>query len=438
MQEKAINRLLLSVALCAIVHPVLSEAKNMTYHHFSVIDEDGKVSRTEPEKPKKAPLWAKRVSQTKHPWPDPAGLVDSLFATPIPFVLQPREGSGEPFHKHNHCPALTWCENGDLLAIWFSTHNETGTEMTILASRLRAGANKWEPASEFFKADDRNMTGSALFHDGKGKLFHFNGMGEKGVSNWNHLALLLRTSTDNGVSWTAPRPISTGANYQMRNQVIAGTLMMQDGTLLQPCDAVPGMEGPSALHISHDSGLSWKDAGGDIRGIHVGVVELSGGRLMAFGRGQTINGHMPASISVDLGKTWTYKASPFPPIGAGKRLVLKRLQEGPLLFVSFTSETQSNPNKGMTFTDQQGESFTGYGMYAAVSFDDGKTWPVQKLLTPGEGEFDGGGWTKQFTATPTRAEHGGYLAITQSPDGVIHLISSRLHYRFNLAWLKAK
>ena len=30
----------------------------------------------------------------------------------------------------------------------------------------------------------------------------------------------------------------------------------------------------------------------------------------------------------------------------------------------------------------------------------------------------------------------GYLAITQTPDGVIHLISSRLHYRFNLAWLK--
>ncbi|MBM3493037.1 MAG: hypothetical protein FJX72_01750 [Armatimonadetes bacterium] len=31
---------------------------------------------------------------------------------------------------------------------------------------------------------------------------------------------------------------------------------------------------------------------------------------------------------------------------------------------------------------------------------------------------------------------GGYLAATQTPDGVIHLISSRLHYRFNLGWLK--
>jgi hypothetical protein len=26
---------------------------------------------------------------------------------------------------------------------------------------------------------------------------------------------------------------------------------------------------------------------------------------------------------------------------------------------------------------------------------------------------------------------------TQTPDGAIHLISSRLHYRFNLPWLTA-
>ena len=33
--------------------------------------------------------------------------------------------------------------------------------------------------------------------------------------------------------------------------------------------------------------------------------------------------------------------------------------------------------------------------------------------------------------------HGEYLAATQPPDGVIHLISSRQHYSFNLAWLEA-
>ena len=176
---------------------------------------------------------------------------------------------------------------------------------------------------------------------------------------------------------------------------------------------------------------------GTIAGIHAKVVELSDGRLLAFGRGDTINGRMPMSVSSDLGKTWSYHASPFPPIGGGQRLALKRLQEGPLLFVSFTSGNRRKPEaNGMTFTDQKGREFTGHGMYAAVSFDDGKTWPVRKLLTPGEEQFNGGAWTGDFTATPTRAEHAGYLAMTQTPDGMIHLISSRLHYRFNLAWLK--
>ncbi len=35
------------------------------------------------------------------------------------------------------------------------------------------------------------------------------------------------------------------------------------------------------------------------------------------------------------------------------------------------------------------------------------------------------------------AEPRGYMAGTQTPDGVIHLISSKQHYAFNLAWLKA-
>ena len=144
------------------------------------------------------------------------------------------------------------------------------------------------------------------------------------------------------------------------------------------------------------------------------------------------------SVSKDLGNTWTYTASPFPPISGGQRLVLRRLKEGPLLLISFTSGNRREPAaNGMTVIDQNGVEFVGHGMFAALSFDQGKTWSVRKLLTPGGGEFDGGGHTGRFTATSTRAEHARYLAATQSPDGVIHMISSRLHYRFNLAWLTA-
>jgi hypothetical protein len=76
-------------------------------------------------------------------------------------------------------------------------------------------------------------------------------------------------------------------------------------------------------------------------------------------------------------------------------------------------------------------------MFAALSFDEGGSWPVRKLVTAGGPAryLDGGAWTRRFLMDAAHAEPKGYLAATQAPDGMIHLLSSALHYRFNLAWL---
>lgn len=400
------------------------------------------------------PLWARHVSQARHDWsggPEPG---KPYFAGPEPFVHIPPGSNGPLYSQHNHCPSITWCANGDLLAVWFSTNTERGREMTIAASRRRLGADRWDPAAVFFKAPDRNMTGSSLFHDGVGKLYHFNGLEAGG--GWANLALVLRTSTDNGVTWST-RLINP--YHQPRNQVIDGTLRTAEGFLVQPCDAVHGGNGGTAIHISRDGGRTWTDpgagtakpdfsqdrTGATIAGIHAGVVQLGDGRLLAFGRGDNrlgsndnIGRRMPQSVSSDLGRSWHYSASPWPPINGGQRLVLRRLYEGPLLFVSFTDSSRLKPadRQGLLFPRADGTTVRGYGLFAAVSFDDGRTWPVRKLITPGEGRFDGGAWTDLFQADATHAEPKGYLAATQTPDGVIHLISSGLYYRFNLAWLK--
>merc|ERR1711964_373280 len=81
-------------------------------------------------------------------------------------------------------------------------------------------------------------------------------------------------------------------------------------------------------------GKTWKVSGVAIAGIHAGVAQLKDDRLMSFGCGNNIDGKMPRSISSDMGETWTYSASTFPPIGGGQRLVLMRLEEGPLFFAS--------------------------------------------------------------------------------------------------------
>jgi formylglycine-generating enzyme len=416
----------------------------VTYRKFAVNEKEGRIVSTTPVQILPAevlPNWAIDVSQEEYDW-TARDCERPLFADPIPFVIPPLEDSEEPFYPHNHCPAITWLPNGDLLAIWFSTIREQGTEMTILASRFRAGASEWEPASEFFKGPDRNMTGSSIFYDQTDRvLHHLNGIGRKNEEGWANLALLHRMSADNGVTWSAARPVSTGAAFESRHQVIAGMSRTRDGVLIQPCDATHGGQGPTAIHISRDGGKTWFDPGGDIRGIHAGVVDLIDGRLLALGRGQPIDGNMPKSVSDDMGESWTYSASEFPPIGSAQRLVLKRLREGPLLLASYTAERTGST--GMSFHDCGGNQFEGVGLFAAVSYDEGETWPVRKLLNTGPGSYEVGPYfgaavrrAPVVTTTATEAEREGYLAATQSPDGVIHLISSRLYYRFNLAWIE--
>lgn len=371
---------------------------------------------------------------------------NAFWKVPVPFVIQPSDNT--PFYRHNHQPAVTWCPNGDLLAIWFSCDEENGREMVVLSSRLRKDSYKWEDASLFYKVPDRNMTGSSLLTLEDGTILHINGVANSG--DWQNLAMAARTSQDNGATWSASSLIAP--EHTKRHQVIAGPIVLTDGTIVQCCDAGAGSHDGTAVHISQDGGKTWTDpwegsplpdfkdggSGSTIAGIHAGIVELKDGSLMALGRGNSIideNGRktMPMSISKDRGKSWEYHATELPPIDGGQRLVLRRLQEGPLMLVSFTDHPQRTPeaDRGIEFSNGR-----GYGMYVALSYDEGKTWPVKKLMTDGiERMLDGGAWTSQFIMNEHHAEPRGYLAGTQSPDGTIHILSSRLHYQFNLAWI---
>lgn len=332
-----------------------------------------------------------------------------FFAEPIPYVIAPVDGI-TPFYSHNHQPAVTWLPGGGLLAIWFSTDAEAGREMVVLQSTF--DGEDWTPATLFCKVPGRNMTGSALLTLNGGDILHFQGVGDAG--EWKDLALAMRRLPADG-GWSPLRYIEP--EHRVRHQVIAGPVVTRDGRILLCCDAGPDGEAGSALHVSKDGGETWEDTGSLIKGIHAGIVELKDGRLMAFGRGNAMDGRMPCSISADGGYTWTYSATEFPPIGSGQRLVMKRLQEGPLMLCSFGPD----------------------GLFVALSYDEGENWPVKRLLTDGKKRvLDGGAWTGTFTLDATHAEPKGYLACTQSPDGTIHLLSSRVHYRFNLAWIEGK
>jgi len=213
----------------------------------------------------------------------------------------------------------------------------------------------------------------------------------------------------------------------------------KEGVIAVPFDS-------AGLSISRDDGHSWTETGrhqrgseeirpgGEgpfIAGIHAPIVELADGRLMAFGRlsagtpadQERFQFRMPVSYSSDLGETWRWETSEFPVVSNTQRPTMLRLDEGPILLCSFTDEhrTPFKDRKGMTFRSTDGE-YTGFGLFAAVSYDEGKTWPDRRLVAP-PGKKVADSW--------------GYLAVTQTRDGRIQLITSKDHYTFNLAWIKA-
>lgn len=410
---------------------------------FRVIQAE--MPSTEPAPLENKQLWAKDVDQSDYAWESKINRKKPYFENPVYFQNVPPESNGPLYSTHNHCPDITALPNGDLFATWYSTKAEHGREMTVVAARLRKGASEWDTPSLFFKVPDRNMHATSVWWDKSGKrIYHFQGVG---ISHgWGDLALFMRISEDNGESWSKPHWINQ--EHGLHNMPIAGVIKTTGGSIMVPCDAVTGGDGGSAVHISNDEGISWYDPGADapdpvfgegdsggwIAGIHAGIVELKDGSILALGRGNSINGRMPLSISTDKGNTWAYSSSPFPPISGGQRLALIRLSEGPLMLASFTGA--HNNDKGMEFSGKKDRKIVGYGLYVALSYDEGKTWPLRKLITPGTGKYDGGAWTKTFKTDGAHAEPRGYLAATQSPDNVIHLISSKLHYRFNLAWLE--
>lgn len=399
----------------------------------------GELPPGKPLPPAAPPLHAQNVRQRGQKIAPPPADVP-VFEGPKLFVRIPAGAVGPLFISQNHSPSITECPNGDLLAVWFSTLGETDLTTSNAAARLRFGAKEWDPASPFWDAQDVNDHAPKIWWDGDKTLYHF-------VEARQHGDNLVRCSTDNGVTWSKPevlRPRGEPANNPIRTR---------EGVIAMSYDN-------SSLVVSRDEGRTWQSRGRDLRGsdnlrpggsgpfiagIHAPIVELADGRLMAFGRisaglpeQERFNFRMPVSYSRDLGETWQWEISEFPVVSNTQKPVMLRLREGPILLCSFTDQWREWKNrKGLTFKSAGGE-FTGYGLFAAVSYDEGRTWPDRRLLTPGGPERAAAPGTHvKFQMSDTLAEPTGYLAITQSRDGRVRLVTSQNHYVFNLAWVKA-
>jgi len=322
------------------------------------------------------------------------------------------------FRKHNHSPALEVCPNGDVLLIIYTSNFEYEPGVSLMAARLRFGAEEWDFPEPMFDTPDVNDHAPLLFTDWskKGRMYFFWG--------WPKLAagaypFQWMTSDDSGATWSEVHfPQFTTPIGPHARQPINTALRAKDGTLYVASDAE---KGSSVLWVSKDNGKTWQDSGGRSAGRHTTFAPLKDGAILGMGGKTTdINGYMPKAVSRDGGKTWDVSKTPFPAQAVNQRPSLLRLQSGRLLFAG---DFQKRGNIAP-------EGVTNRGCYVAISEDEGATWRIKKL--PGTQPHE----KPEYQNDPDTL---GYSAMRQAPNGKIHLVTTMnnpcLHFEFNEAWV---
>ncbi len=351
-----------------------------------------------------------------------------------------------PYWGRHHVPTIVYSDNGDLLMANYSCPNDGSDQMVVLITRLRDGAERWDPPARFFILPDRKIDGPILHRDDNGVLSHFNAMGTR---EYDNIVAARHVSLDNGATWSRSEivPFHLYNDVPVYRNSMSHIHMdmkeLDDGTWVMQRDVTLGSHSASkgtALFKSTDRGMNWHEMSrvgwnaenygkkgeeaGWIAGWHAPLAILRDGSFLAIGRENNIDGRATLSRSKDQGRTWSYEPSEFSPLISSQRPIILRLAEGPLMIIWYTdpSAKRENPD-GIEIIDAAGKPRRVVGAYTALSFDEGASWSHHKLLPLSEDD--------PYTSALT-----GYYTAVQSPDGLIHLANTSYYWRFNLAWLK--
>jgi predicted neuraminidase len=278
------------------------------------------------------------------------------------------------------CHASTIVETkSGLVAAWFGGTREKNPDVGIWLSRQEKG--RWTAPAEV--ADGKQPDGKqqpcwnpVLFRPKDGPLLLFYKVGPSPSRWWG----MVRTSDDDGKTWSAARRLPAGILGPIKNKPV----QLAGGDIL--CPSSTEHDG-WRVHFerSADGGKTWTatpplNDGKEPSAIQPSILIHKGGKLQAVGR--TRQGKVFEVWSEDGGKTWgkmSLTALPNPNSG----IDAVTLADGRhLLVYNHTTRGRSPLN-------------------VAVS-DDGKTWQAVAVLESEPGEYS-------------------YPAVIQSADGLVHV-----------------
>ena len=355
---------------------------------------------------------------------------------------------------HNHSSSVVETPNGDLLVCWFHGSGErTADDVLIRGARWSRSKRTWSAPFTMADAPGFPETNPVLYIDRKERLFFFWPLII--AHRWETALMKYRISTDyqqadGPPSWSfqdnivlSPKNIAAktkafvagaaaGASPQL---AAAGARLVERAedeyfsrmgwfTRTHPLELPSGRllvpmysDGYSfgIMAISDDGGVTWKGSEPIVGrgGIQPSVVRKNDGTLVAYLRD---NGPAPkralVSESKDDGESWT-DARDSDILNPGTSVEVVRLRNGHWI---------------MVYNDLERNR---YSLVAAISDDEGRTWPVRRHL---DGRPD---------AEVPNQYH--YPSVIQARDGAIHVTYSYFtpegksikHARFDEGWVRA-
>ena len=332
----------------------------------------------------------------------PLGVLAALLLFPSRSVSQKAEQSGpaipEPaqtdlfiggeggYHSYR-IPALIATPQGTLLAFVEGRKDSSSDHghNEILMRRSLDGGITWTPM-QVVKRDGTNALNNptVVADRDTGTLWlFFVRTSTKKYKNNEEVAratgrisdLWLMHSNDEGATWAGPANLTRSVNRKGWNRFVPGPgvgIQLRSGRLVIPCNHVIGSESTDHVIFSDDHGKTWL-LGGSTEGKtdEDQIVELADGTLMLNIRNYREKGHRGIALSKDQGMTWS-------PVTSDPTLIEPVCQAS---LIRYTLSPAFSKNR-LLFSNPATRD-KRIKMTVRLSYDEGKTWPVAKLLNPG-------------------------------------------------------
>jgi len=349
-------------------------------------------------------------------------------ATPIVKQMDIFEAGKDGYHTYR-IPAVIVTLKGTVLAFCEGRKNsssDTGDIDVVLKRSLNNGAT-WQPM-QIVADDGPNTIGNPcpvvdrdtgtiwlpltrnLGSDTEDRIKA--GTSEESRTVW------VAKSTDDGVTWSKPQEITKTAKLPNWTWYATGPgvgIQLRSGRLVIPCDNAVAETKVYQSHViySDDHGATWRLGGVVSPNVNeCQVVELRDGSLLLNMRSYQKRNCRAIATSGDSGLTWSApKDDPTliePVCQASLLRHAGQVGDLPARNLLLFSNPASTKREKMT---------------VRLSYDEGKTWPVSKLLNAGP---------------------SAYSCLTVLPDGTIGCLYERgekrysekiTFARFNLEWL---